>query len=89
MLSFSISLVCWYDDIQMQFILFTLNHLRNSLFHLTNQINVQLAVKLIALILPKSLYLFALAKVFPNYSNNSLLHLFFQDVVLSLRVNFI
>ena len=89
MLSFSICLIRWYDHIQMELIFFTLNHFCDGLLHLSNQIDVQLAVELITLVLPKTLYLLALAKVLSDYPNNCLLHFFLQDMILSFCIDFI
>jgi hypothetical protein len=89
MLSFSICLFRRHNHIQMELILFTLNHFRNRLFHLTNQIDIQLAVELITLVLFETLYLLILARMLSDNPDNCFLHFFLQDVILSFCINLI
>jgi len=77
MFSFSICLVRWYNHIQMKLILFALYHFCDGLFHLTNQINVQLAVELITLVFFESLNLLALSKMLSDNPDNRFLHFLF------------
>jgi hypothetical protein len=86
MFPFPISLIHWHDHIQMKFIFLALNHLSHGLFHLSNQVNVQLTVELVPLILLESFDLLALSKVLPDDPYNCLLHLFLQYMVLTLGV---
>ena len=89
MVPFSFGLVVWHNYAQMELIFLTLDDFSNSLPHLTNEIYVKLAVKLVAFIFFKPLDRLTFAKMLPHNSNNSFLHFFFQNVIFTFSVNLI
>lgn len=89
MITFTICLHFRCGNHKVKLISLSLDHLLDGLFHLLDKVYVQLWVELVTSVLLESFECTSLLEMFADDSDDCLLHLFFQNVVLALGVNLI